>query len=823
MPVYRISSLGQVGKVMKTQNNSNKGYFLEKLYQDKSTSYKVIVSIVFGLMGFALNFFPVEFVFYGSYRMSFLFGLIFPMLITLSWGWKYGLLSALCGGCQTMWFLWVPQSGYGTLASVTPFTLWIVWLGWFSRTRRNIYLGEVIFRVFNTLILYMVFRWAFKFNSPPANLVMPLTVVNSIVFKEMVNGFLILSLARGLLYSKTIREFFGLRETRTDPRVYYVFLNILILASMLTLILLGERFLWNNWSAEFRNPARLLGSLLLLIAGAFCLYGAAGEFVRRKIERVVERERKQREFNQRYLDTIFRTSQDGIFTLDSDGNFELSNEATFRTFGWPREELIGSHFMKVMPPDVHEFMYEKWAEVQRGEGTSYEVDILTKDGDRRSMMISYKDMDIGGKRKYCVLIKDITELKLTERELTKHRNQLEEIVRERTGELRENQKRLEQIVQGCSIPIIVIDRDHTVTHWNRACESLTKISADEIIGTSKQWSAFYTEERPTLADIVIEDSPEPGISRYYGDRCRKSVLIDNAYEAENFFPELGENGKWFNFSAAVLYDSQGNIAGAIETFQDITWRKQAEEDLIRARDELEIRVEERTADLHASNKELEAFSYSVSHDLRAPLRSVDGFSKLLLEECSDNLNEQGIHYLGRVRAGAQNMGALIDDMLTLSRLGCESMKIKTIDMTAIAEEAKELLRDEWKDRKVDFTFHDCPEVSADHDLLRIVLVNLLSNALKFSRNIDTAIIEFGHRIADDQSFFFLKDNGIGFNMTYAKKIFAPFQRLHRSEEYEGSGIGLASVQRIIDRHGGRIWIESDTDSGTTVFFTVAGK
>lgn len=678
---------------MKTQDNSNKEFLLGKLYQDKSTSYKIMVSITFGLLGFTLNFFPVDFVFYGSYRMSFLFGLIFPMLITLSWGWKYGLLSALCGGCQTMWILWVPQSSYATFASVPPFTLWIVWLGWFSRSRHNIYLGEVFFRVFNTILLYALFRWLFTFNSPPANLEMPFTVVNSIVFKEIVNGFLILSLARGLLYSKTIRKFFGLRETRTDPRVYYLFLNILILAVMLTLILLGERFLWNNWAEEFKNMARITGSLLLLVAGAFCLYGAAGEFVRRKIEGVIERER----------------------------------------------------------------------------------------------------------------------------------DQLEEIVRERTGELLESQTRLAKIVQGCSIPIIVIDRNHIVTHWNRACDSLTGIPADEVIGTGKQWSAFYGEKRPILADILIEGLPEPKISEYYGDNCRKSVLIDNAYEGESFFPELGKKGKWLDFSASVLCDSQGNIAGAIETIQDFTGRRQAEEELRKAHDELEVRVEERTSDLHASNKELEAFSYSVSHDLRAPLRSIDGFSKLLIEEHSDDLSEQGIHYLDRVRAGAQTMAALIDDMLTLSRLGREPLKTETVDMTAIAEEAREMLRDEWKDREVDFTFHDCPVISADYNLMRIVLVNLISNALKFSRSIDSTIIEFGHRVTEDQTVFFLRDNGIGFNMKYADRIFAPFQRLHRSEEYEGSGIGLASVKRIIDRHGGRIWVESVSDSGTTVFFTLGGK
>ena len=142
------------------------------------TTYKVAISIILGLLGFAVNFYSVDFVFYSSYRMSFFFGWLFSMLITLSWGWKYGLLSALCGGCQTMWILWLPQSGYGPLVSVPPFTMWVVWPGWFSRTKHNIYLGEIIFRIFNTALLYTVFRWVFTLNVPPHNVGIPLRVVH---------------------------------------------------------------------------------------------------------------------------------------------------------------------------------------------------------------------------------------------------------------------------------------------------------------------------------------------------------------------------------------------------------------------------------------------------------------------------------------------------------------------------------------------------------------------------------------------------------------------------------------------------------------------
>ncbi len=256
------------------------------------TAYKVTISIIFGLLGFAVNFYPVDFVFYGSYRMSFLLGLLFPMLITLAWGWKYGLLSALCGGCQTMWILWMPQSGYGPLVSVPPFTLWIVWLGWFSRTRHSLYLGEIIFRLFNTALLYTVFRWVFTLNVPPANVSMPLSVTHSIVFKEAVNGIFILFLAQALLYLNATREFFKLPKSTASPHLYYMYTNAVILGGILLFGFVGERYIWNMWGAEFQDMARILGSLLLLMVGIACTYSAANVFAKRKTEDLIRAEER---------------------------------------------------------------------------------------------------------------------------------------------------------------------------------------------------------------------------------------------------------------------------------------------------------------------------------------------------------------------------------------------------------------------------------------------------------------------------------------------------------------------------------------------------
>ncbi len=239
------------------------------------------------------------------------------------------------------------------------------------------------------------------------------------------------------------------------------------------------------------------------------------------------------------------------------------------------------------------------------------------------------------------------------------------------------------------------------------------------------------------------------------------------------------------------------------------------EDVNESRAELDVLNKQ----LQAANKELEAFAYSVSHDLRAPLRNIDGFSQILLEDYSDILDKQGQHYLQRVRAGTQNMGRLIDDILSLSRSGRHAMDKKTINMESIVREVYDSLENELKDRKVDFVIHECPPVLADSHLVKIVFTNLLSNALKFTRIRKNAKIETGSMTEDGHTVFFIKDNGAGFDMKYADKLFIPFQRLHRAEEFEGSGIGLAIVQRIIHRHGGRIWAESEIDVGTTFYFT----
>jgi len=402
-------------------------------------------------------------------------------------------------------------------------------------------------------------------------------------------------------------------------------------------------------------------------------------------------------------------------------------------------------------------------------------------------------------------------------------NQLEahKGLRANEAKLRESEERLSQIIKGSSAPTFVINNSHVVTHWNKACESLTGITASEVIGTDKQWTAFYSKKRPVIADIIVDKATGKIVNGYYHGKYQESVLINGAYQAEDFFIHMGKDGKWLFFTAAPLKNSKGEIIGAIETLQDVTERKQTQQALQKSHDELELRVKERTAQLEASMYELEAFAYSVSHDLQAPLRAISGFSEILLKDYLDTLDDKGQHYLQRVRAGTVNMSQMIEDLLTLSRIGRRPINKKRVDIEKLVKETYELLSEaERKDRKVDFTIKPCPPVLSDPQLLKIVLTNLFSNALKFTRKCKKAEIEFGCKTEDKKTIFYIKDNGIGFDMKYADKLFAPFQRLHKEEEYEGSGIGLATVQRIIRRHGGEIRAESIPGSGSTFYFTL---
>lgn len=265
------------------------------------------------------------------------------------------------------------------------------------------------------------------------------------------------------------------------------------------------------------------------------------------------------------------------------------------------------------------------------------------------------------------------------------------------------------------------------------------------------------------------------------------------------------------------------IGVLVSTFNEMLDRIEGQNsDLEQARTELEKRVEARTRELAASNKELEAFSYSVSHDLRAPLRAIDGFSKALLDHCDASLDEKGRHYLQRVRAGTQRMADLIDDMLGLARISRKELARQRVDLSAIAERVAAELAGRDGGHRLRVVVEAGLTATADSGLVEVLLENLMGNAWKFSSRKDDPTVQVG-RLDGEGPVFYVRDNGAGFDMAYADKLFGAFQRLHSDAEFEGTGIGLATVQRIVNRHGGRVWAEGEPGKGAAFYFTLEGE
>ena len=377
-----------------------------------------------------------------------------------------------------------------------------------------------------------------------------------------------------------------------------------------------------------------------------------------------------------------------------------------------------------------------------------------------------------------------------EQELMRSRDELEKEVAERTQQA--------SLLNLTHDTIFVRDMSDIITYWNRGAEELYGWSAQEALGKHSQ--QLLKAEFPISIEQVRAELLRTG--RWEGE-LRKTKADGSPVVVAS---------RW-----SLRQDEIGRPLAILETNNDISDRKRREEEIRK----LNLELGKRTNELEASNKELEAFAYSVSHDLRAPLRHMAGFTELLQKNIGPNLDEKGHRYIRIILESAKKMGTLIDDLLAFSRIGRAETRETMVSLEQLVKEVLSDVQPETDGRKIDWKIGALPNLYGDRSMLRLVFVNLLSNAVKFTRTQPQAEIEIGSTDKKEEGVVvFVRDNGVGFDMKYAHKLFGVFQRLHQSDSFEGTGIGLATVQRIIHRHGGKVWAESLPNRGATFFFSV---
>jgi PAS domain S-box-containing protein len=368
-------------------------------------------------------------------------------------------------------------------------------------------------------------------------------------------------------------------------------------------------------------------------------------------------------------------------------------------------------------------------------------------------------------------------------------------------ELQTQKEYMQLITDAMPALISHIDNDYRYQYVNKAYEDWYHVCRREIIG------------KP-VADVIGEKAFQ--IIRPFMDKA----LAGEAVTFEALLPGRDDSQRYILAKYIPHDDNNSGSRGFFELANDITERKQAEQELKLHRERLEELVADRTAQLDVSNKELEAFCYTVSHDLRSPLRSVNGFSHMLMEDYAQSLDGNAMEYLQHIRDSAQRMDRLIDDLLNLARVSRSELKQETVNLTDIAHEVVEELKHGYSGRKMETIIEGDLIVQGDAGLLRVVLENLLDNAWKFTSQTTDSKVEFGSFNKDGKVVYYVRDNGAGFSMDSVGKLFDAFQRLHASNDFPGTGIGLASVQRIIQRHGGEVWAEGEVGTGATFYFTI---
>ena len=509
-------------------------------------------------------------------------------------------------------------------------------------------------------------------------------------------------------------------------------------------------------------------------------------------------------------DQKFALDQHAIVAVtDVQGTITYVNDKFCVISQYSEDELIGQNH-RILNSGHHpkEFFRQMYHTIANGKVWHGEIKNRAKNGSMYwvdTTIVPFVGAD-GKPRQYVAVRADITERKLAAEALAAQATELS-----RSQQALEAQSlMLQSVLDSMAEGLVAADEHGKFLIWNRAAERIVGYGPTDI--STPGWSEHYGNYLPDGVTLFPTEQL-PLVRAIHGEPSTAEIFLRN--------PKVTQ-GTWIEASGSPLKDKDGVVRGGVVAFRDITKKRADERQIQELNDELEHRVIERTAQLETVNKELESFSYSVSHDLRAPLRHIIGFSRMLLEEFGPTLDPGAQHYLDRILTGTQKMGLLVDELLSLAKVGRHAIVRQAIRLNAVVEEVVTMLEPDSQGREVQWVIADLPLVECDPVLVKQIFQNLLANALKFTRTRAPAVIQVNciESTLDGQPVLMVRDNGIGFSMKYVDKLFGVFQRLHRPEDFEGTGIGLATVQRIVQKHGGRVWAEGEVDKGATFYFTL---
>jgi PAS domain S-box-containing protein len=517
-------------------------------------------------------------------------------------------------------------------------------------------------------------------------------------------------------------------------------------------------------------------------------------------------------------DQKFALDQHAIVAItDVQGTITYVNEKFCAISKYSKEELIGKNH-RILNSGHHskEFFQQMYHTIANGKVWHDEIRNQAKDGSIYwvdTTIVPFVDAN-GKPRQYVAIRADITERKRAEEAFKESLVATEAALKE----LADQKFALDQ-----HAIVAITDVQGTITYVNEKFCAISKYSREELIG--KNHRILNSGHHPKEFFKQMYQSIANG--KVWHDEIKNRAKDGSLYWVDTtIVPFLGAEGKPRQYVAIRADITERKLAAealaqqASELSRQAEQRKADEQEIRNLNDELEHRVIERTSQLEAANKELEAFTYSVSHDLRAPLRHIAGFSKMLAEESGVSLQPEAQHYLQRIQDGTRRMGTLVDDLLNLARIGRHELRVQVTGLDSVVKDVIADLAPDLEGRKIEWKIGKLPYVEGDPALLKVVFQNLLSNAVKYTRPRADAIIEVSVDQTAGEQVVCVRDNGVGFNMNYADKLFGVFQRLHRAEDFEGTGVGLATVQRIVQKHGGRIWAQAELDKGAAFYISL---